>query len=287
MQLIVYGDFNCPYSYLASQRADALRRRGHRVDWCAVEHDPRLSMTGTPSVADADRWRRELAEVGALALPGEHAPINVPALISNTYAATSAYAESLTDGVADRLRRDLFDAIWVRGAHLSNAYDVRPLIAALTFPHVPVRSLLGLELPQPGLGNPDPAQPTRMLGGTITPTGAPLTTTGWRRVVGWRRQWLTLGVPVVPAAVNSTGVVHFGVDALTWLAGLLADREPDGPRAGRRPPASQTATATASERARASATASATALERATASERATAPANRTTEPAGTVNAGR
>lgn len=229
MELIIYGDFNCPYSYLASQRTDALQRLGHRVDWYAVEHDPRLSMTGTPSAAGADQWRRELAEVGGLVLPGEHAPINVPALISNTYAATSAYAEALTDGIAGRLRHGLFHAIWVRGAHLSNAYDVRPLIAALTFPHVPVRSWLGLELPRPGLGNPDPNQPSRMLGGTIAPTGAPLTTTGWRRVTGWRREWLTLGVPVVPAAVNSAGVARFGVDALTWLAGLLPDGRPGRP----------------------------------------------------------
>jgi hypothetical protein len=237
MHLIVYGDFNCPYSYLASQRADALRRLGHRVDWRAVEHDPRLSMAGTSGAADADRWRRELTEVGGLALPGEHPPTDVPALISNTYAATSAYAESLTDGVADRLRRDLFNAIWVRGAHLSNAPDVRTLAAALTFPYAPVRSWLGLELPRPGLGDPDPARPTRMLGGTVAPGGAPLTTTGWRRVTGWRRDWLALGRPVVPAVTDPSGAARFGVDALAWLAELLSDRRPGEAGIDRTPPA--------------------------------------------------
>ncbi|MCU7731188.1 DsbA family protein [Actinoplanes sp. KI2] len=253
MQLIVYGDFNCPYSYLASQRTDVLQRLGHRVDWRAVEHDPQLSMTGTPSAADAGRWRRELTEVGDLALPGKHAPTNVPALISNTYAATSAYAEALTDGIADQLRRNLFHAVWLSGAHLSNAYDVRPLIAALTFPHVPVRSCLGLELPRPGLGNPDPAQPSRMLGGTIAPTGAPLTTTAWRRITSWRHDWLALGIPVLPTVVDSAGTARSGVEALTWLAGLLPGRRPDGPRTDRRSPA----------------------------------PANRTPEPAGALGADR
>jgi len=40
MTAVVYGDFNCPYSYLASQRADLLSRAGAlMVDWRAVEHD--------------------------------------------------------------------------------------------------------------------------------------------------------------------------------------------------------------------------------------------------------
>ena len=41
MTVIVYGDFNCPYSYLASQRADRVIREGMaRIAWRAVEHDP-------------------------------------------------------------------------------------------------------------------------------------------------------------------------------------------------------------------------------------------------------
>ncbi len=35
MNVIIYGDFNCPYSYLASQRADLLSRAGIAVDSCA------------------------------------------------------------------------------------------------------------------------------------------------------------------------------------------------------------------------------------------------------------
>ena len=56
MKLTVYGDFNCPYSYLASQRADQLIRGGMaQVDWRAVEHDRRLALTGTSSAAAAAR----------------------------------------------------------------------------------------------------------------------------------------------------------------------------------------------------------------------------------------
>lgn len=226
MRLIIYGDFNCPYSYLASQRMDTLVSQGHQVQWRAVEHDPRLSMTGTPSAAQREQWQRELDEVASLARPGEQAPTRMPELISNTCAATAAYAESITDGIADRLRRDLFHTIWVSRKHLSSAYDVRPIIAAITSPPVDVASWLGLELPMPGLGSPDPAASTRLFGGTIAPNGAPLTTTGWRRIGAWRHDWLALGPPVVPAAVDldaTDAAAHRGVEALTWLASLLPE----------------------------------------------------------------
>ena len=53
MTVIVYGDFNCPYSYLASQRADELNRTAtEMVGWRAVEHDRGLALTGTPSDRD-------------------------------------------------------------------------------------------------------------------------------------------------------------------------------------------------------------------------------------------
>ena len=44
MPLIIYGDFNCPHSYLAGQRADLLSRSGAAsVDWRTVEHDRGLA----------------------------------------------------------------------------------------------------------------------------------------------------------------------------------------------------------------------------------------------------
>ena len=108
MNVIVYGDFNCPYSYLASQRADLLSRAGGAVDWRAVEHDRGLPVTGLPSASDRAAWDRELAEVASLALPGEQVPAGPPVLISNTAAAVAAYAEAVSDGVAGELRRRLF-----------------------------------------------------------------------------------------------------------------------------------------------------------------------------------
>jgi DSBA-like thioredoxin domain-containing protein len=106
MHMIVYGDFNCPYSYLASQRVDAAVRAGRaEVEWRAVEHDPRLALTGTRTSSDLERWGRELAEVVGLAGWDEQVPGAPPALVSNTGAAVAACAEAVTDGVQDELRR--------------------------------------------------------------------------------------------------------------------------------------------------------------------------------------
>jgi 2-hydroxychromene-2-carboxylate isomerase len=91
MQLIVYGDFNCPYSYLASQRADELARLGRaEVEWRAVERDPALALTGTPSSLDPERWRRELAGLALIADEDEQAPGVAPSVISNTGAAAGS-----------------------------------------------------------------------------------------------------------------------------------------------------------------------------------------------------
>jgi 2-hydroxychromene-2-carboxylate isomerase len=224
VRLIIYGDFNCPYSYQASQRADALLRLGHaEIDWRAVEHDPRLSMTGTPCTADREMWGHELAEIANLALPSEMPLAAVPPLISNTLAAVSAYAEAVTDGVQRGLRRALFEAIWVRQRHLSSAYDVRSVITSVTYRPVSVRRQLGLELPLAGRGDPDPFHMTRLLGGTIAANGIPLTATGWRRVQQWRREWLALAEQVVPTVIDPSGVVLSGVRGLVHLAELLTD----------------------------------------------------------------
>ena len=59
MAVIVYGEFNCSYGYLASQRVDLLKQLGKaELDWRAVEHDPRLPLTGSRAEADRERWER-------------------------------------------------------------------------------------------------------------------------------------------------------------------------------------------------------------------------------------
>src|SRR5262249_58259958 len=93
-------------------------------EWGAVEHDPALALTGTPSSLDPERWQRELAELALLAEEDERPPGVAPSLISNTGAAVAAYAEAVTDGVQDDLRRSLVPEAWVSRLPLSTPYRV-------------------------------------------------------------------------------------------------------------------------------------------------------------------
>jgi 2-hydroxychromene-2-carboxylate isomerase len=221
MKMIIYGDFNCPYCYLASQRADRLARAGTaEIDWRTVEHDRTLAMTGTPAEADRAVREKELAEVAALALPGEDAP-TPPPVISNTHAAVAAYAEAVSDGIAGELRRRLFQAIWELGRHLSSAYEVRRLITGLMWPQEDITDRLASpDIPNRLDRDPDLARIVRRSGGTIAPDGGPLTTAGWLRIRRWRQQWLTLPSQVIPAVIGPDQIVRSGVDGLHYLADL-------------------------------------------------------------------
>ena len=222
MKLIVYGDFNCPYSYLASQRADRLSRAGvAQVDWRAVEHDWKLAMTGTPSAADRTAWDKELTEIAALALPGEDAPTAPPPVVSNTRAAVAAYAEAVSDGIADELRRRLFCAIWVERRHLSSAYEVRRLVTKLMWPPEDIRDRLASpDIPSLLDRDTDLARIVRRSGGTIAPDGGPLTAAGWRRIRQWRQEWLALPHQVIPAVIGPDQILRSGIDGLGYLADL-------------------------------------------------------------------
>jgi hypothetical protein len=221
-------DFNSLYCYLASQRADRLVREGKAdVEWCAVEHRPRLPVTGAKPPPGSVGAQDDLAEAAQLALPGEQLPAGPPAVISNTRAAVSAYAEVVADGIQDRLRLRLFEMIWAQRRNMSSAYDVRRVVAALLWPADPIYPhLVSPDLPAPVLHDPDPMQIGRREGGAITADGGPLTTAAYHRARKWRQQWLALFEPAlperaIPAVIGPDGAVHAGPDGLRCLAGIL------------------------------------------------------------------
>src|SRR4051794_9779857 len=121
-RVVLYGDFNCPWSYLASRRAALLAAVGVVIDWRAVEHDP--PHRGTPShastrtpatqLADIDDRQDEtpaaparlgpllddMQQVLTLLLPGEELPYALAGFAPHTGAAVTAYAEAYRSGAA-------------------------------------------------------------------------------------------------------------------------------------------------------------------------------------------
>jgi 2-hydroxychromene-2-carboxylate isomerase len=116
MRLVVFGDFNCPYSCLASARADVLVRQGvAEVEWRAVEHDPAIPAPSERVDGDlAVMLDREVTDVRGLLRPCERFPIVRPPVHPNSGAAVAAFAASPPDE-ADALRSRLFAALWFDG----------------------------------------------------------------------------------------------------------------------------------------------------------------------------
>lgn len=121
MSVVLYGSFNCPYSFLASLRVDRLIAVGGvAVEWRAVVHDPAVAAEGEQTSGEvAALLDREPEEIRGLLAPGEPYPARRPAVQVNTTAAVAGY--SALDGPnSDRLRAALFEALWVDGLNIGD-----------------------------------------------------------------------------------------------------------------------------------------------------------------------
>jgi predicted DsbA family dithiol-disulfide isomerase len=119
-ELVLYGDFNCPFSALASSRAAEVERRHLAdIDWRGVEHDPTV-IPGLLAEVDRETFERELADVRKLLVWGEQDFLRLPAVRLNSRLATETYAAAEP---ADRsgLRARLFAAHWQDGVDLNDS----------------------------------------------------------------------------------------------------------------------------------------------------------------------
>ena len=128
MKLVVYGSFNCPYSLLASRRADRLIELGIAdVEWRAVVHEPDIALQGEPVVGEmAALFDRELEEIRGLLRSGETYEARPPTVQPNTILAVAGFS-AMTGDDANRLRAQLFDALWVQGLNIGDAHVLHEL----------------------------------------------------------------------------------------------------------------------------------------------------------------
>jgi 2-hydroxychromene-2-carboxylate isomerase len=214
-RVVVYGDFNCPWSYLASRRAAMLAAAGVEVDWRAVEHDPWRPKRFTDSSTRFDCVQQEMDRVLAALLPGETLPYSLAGFVPYTRAAVSGYAEAYGAGVAARVRQLLFEAFWLHGFDLGAAEPVRTLLVDA------IRS------------GGSTSKPLREWGYSVSVAGGPVTTTAWRLVTDWAAEWRAAGKETVPVLRVDGDEPCFGMDAVEWLGEELLRRglEPgNGPR---------------------------------------------------------
>ncbi|MEJ7801036.1 MAG: DsbA family protein, partial [Ilumatobacter sp.] len=110
--VVIFGDFNCPFSALANSRASRLAAAGGvRVDWRCVEHDPSIGPCETP-LTDRQRadFEAELAQIRDLLTANEHDRFRVPSRRLNTRDLNLIYAATPPQE-REALRTALFDAI--------------------------------------------------------------------------------------------------------------------------------------------------------------------------------
>ena len=129
-RLTIYGDFNCPFSALASVRADVLAAAGgYEVEWRAVQHDTAIPVAGEPVEGDTfAELEAEVVKVRELSADDVHLELTVPPIRSNTAAASAAFAAA--GGDADQVRRRLFVAVWAEGRNVGDPAQLDRLGAA-------------------------------------------------------------------------------------------------------------------------------------------------------------
>ncbi len=141
MDLVVYGSFSCPYSYLASLRVDRLLAAGlAEVEWRAVVHDPDVPVEGCPVDGElADTLEAELEAVRRLLATGEPFPVSRPPVQPNTTAAVAGYCAA-SGHRRHSLRASLFEAYWVDGADIGDRAVLDRLGCAADGPNAPMRA---------------------------------------------------------------------------------------------------------------------------------------------------
>lgn len=218
MSLIVYADFSCSDCYLTSRRVDTLAAAGVPIDWRAVERAPQLPVAGTGlSATDQQAVTERFAVLDSLLLSGECLPWTAPTCVPKTEAAVSAYAEAYGAGVADDVRRLLFELYWVHGVDIGSPNVLRSPLAG------------------PILRSHSLAEPLRDSSYAVSVDRGPITTDAYRRIRSWRREWEQLGSPALPMLLTG-GATLSGVDALRRLGKEIGyvdarlDAELDDPR---------------------------------------------------------
>ncbi len=186
--VVVYGDFNCPFSALANARASRLAADGTmRIDWRCVEHDPTIGPDESP-LTESQRadFVAELDQIRDLLTTDELDRFGVPSRRLNTRDLNVTHAAT---SPLDRqpLRTALFEAYWCDDLDLTDDAVVDGIVA----------SVAGADAAHAAAGRRPAVE---------------------RTVAGWQREWEDLPRRIVPMMVLPSGEVSRGLGVLARLA---------------------------------------------------------------------
>lgn len=204
--IVVYGDFNCPWSYLTSRRAALLATNGLQIDWRAVEHAPLQDAATEDACHRFEDLRSEIEEVEAHLLPGELLPFALAGFLPHTRAAIRAYAEAYASGASARVRPLLFEALWMHSLDLADPSVVHTLVVDAIRTQPPSGHPLGQWEYDAGA------------------TGDSIHTTAARLTGTWAREWRTIAHGTVPVILINGLDPLLGREAVDWLGNQLLSR---------------------------------------------------------------
>lgn len=205
--VVVYGDFDCPWSYLASRRAALLSANGLQVDWRAVEHAPLHDATTDHASHRFENLRSEMEEVEALLLPGELLPFALAGFLPHTGAAIAAYAEAYAAGApAVAVRALLFEALWLHSLDLADPSVVHTLVVDAIRTQRPAGHPMAQWEYDAGV------------------SANSFHTTAARLSNSWAVEWGAISHGTVPVILVNGLLPIVGMEAVEWLGRRLLDR---------------------------------------------------------------
>lgn len=132
-ELVIYGDFACPFCALAHRRATRRAERDSApFEWRAIEHDPGVPTEGVLLDEKARAgFEAELTQIRELLTNDEADEQHVPTYRLNTARLNTLYA-SLPPERRHEFAQAAFDAYWRDGRNLNDAAELERFDATPT-----------------------------------------------------------------------------------------------------------------------------------------------------------
>jgi predicted DsbA family dithiol-disulfide isomerase len=123
IQIQIWGDFECPYSYLQTVALAKLKERyqdGIEIIWRAIELTPTIG-TMPPS----DSYLKKLQQAAAESIvQEEQLVLNAPTFLTYTWLAQESVCFANKHGKSLQLALAIFKAVFSQGANISNEDEI-------------------------------------------------------------------------------------------------------------------------------------------------------------------